>query len=103
MENKTKITLSKAQNGYVVGDSDAWGNFSNPLIFNSFEEAIAHVAVQFREKEFASTIRESQAMAKALANFCGAAVAPKLNAIEAKINPGIENVVAVEKSDDIPF
>lgn len=99
MGTKTKITLSKAQNGYVMGDVDYCGNFSNPLIFNSFEEAIASLAKDFGEEEFAQTIVQSQAMTRALTGLCSAAVAPKLAAIEAQVNPGAGNVIGL--SDDI--
>lgn len=97
---KTRVAIVKAENGYFLQDvSDYWSAYGSPRIFATFEDAISAMAADLGEESFSATIKETTAMASALSQFVGAVLKPQLLAIEAKVTPGIENVV----DDDIPL
>ena len=101
MAEMHNIGIQKAANGYVIQQINSYASYvGTPQIFSTFEEAIKAVALNFKEEEFANTIEQSQALSKSLTAFVSCSVAPKLLALEGKINPGKENLV---DGDDIPI
>jgi hypothetical protein len=99
-QKNKKVLISVAANGFIFHGHNEYGQTGDPEIFSTFEDVVHRVAVEFDQEAFAQTIHESQAMAQAMTKLCGAAVAPRLLAIETKMNPGIENVVkAVDDPD----
>lgn len=100
MSNANKIQITKIDNAYVVGCPDRWGDVSKEVALDDFEAVLGYLAEKFGEEELAATFVESRNMVRSLANICTTVLEPKLAAIEAKVNPGIENVV---DSDDEGF
>lgn len=90
----TKVRISKAKNGYVVQPVNDYGTDGEPEVFPTFEDALECVAKAFKEEAFAETVKSSHAMTMALSSLCHSAIAPKLLAIEAKVNPGVEHLVS---------
>lgn len=89
-----RVGIQRAKNGFVVQGINDYANFTGePEIFATFGEAVAKQSELLGETEFARTICQSQALSQSLSEFVAVSVAPKLLAIEAKVNPGIENVV----------
>lgn len=93
MKVDSKLQIEKVENGWIVGVPQAYSNPDKTEIFVTFEEAIARMAERLGQTNFSSTVKQSQALAHSLMEFCALAVAPKFQAIEAQLNPGIENVV----------
>lgn len=91
------IGLKKATNGYLLCHVNQYGNTSGETITTDFIDAIIQMAEACGETQFVGTLRESAAVSQSLEAFFGKVIAPKLTAIEAKINPGIENVVSSEE------
>lgn len=96
--SENRLMIEKLQNGYVVSKYSGYSDFTDKEICCTFEDAIMRVAERIGERAFASTLVQSQAFAKALVEVCEIAVKPKFQAIEARINPGSENI-----TDDISF
>lgn len=94
-----RYQISNAKNRFILQARSEYGSDSGaPEIFPTFTELVERVANGFGENAFAETVRKSQEMAAAMAAICHSAVAPQLKAIEARVNPGVENVV----DDDTP-
>lgn len=92
------IALKRAENGYLCELYGPYGADSQAHIFPSFLDAIIAIAEGYGESDFVNTLRETHEVSKALEGFFGKILAPKLLAIEAKLNPGVETIV-----DDISF
>lgn len=96
MDCAKRIGIAKAENGYLVQEIDNYANFrGEPKIFTNFEDAVEFMAEQLGEARFAATVKTSQVFATALSDFVTVAIAPKLQAIESRLNPGAENVVGL--------
>lgn len=94
----SQMTIRRASNGYFLQGYNPIGKDPDPEIFFTFEDTVERLAQHFGETEFAGTIKHSQEMARALTGIVESAIAPKLKAVEVKVNPGIENLV--KDSDD---
>ena len=90
------IKITCAQNGFILQQMTPYGADGQPEVFSTFEDAICVIAKTFEQRDFSETLKESQSLSRSLTNFVAASVAPKLLAIEAKVNPGVENVVNEE-------
>lgn len=95
-----KIQIAKIDNGYIVGCPDRWGDVSKEISFPDFEAVLGYLAENFGEEELATTFTESRDLVRNLAGICTKVLAPQLQAIEAKVNPGIENLVEDEDVSD---
>lgn len=94
MEQTKEVSILKAANGYMLQGLNIYTNKTGePEYYPTFLDAVIGLAANFKESEFVDTIKETQAVSVALEGFFGKILAPKLLAIEAKINPGIENLV----------
>lgn len=92
--------ISKATNGYIVQMVSRYGADGEPEVFTDFVDAIKHLSGVMGEHNFAETVRQARDLTQSLTAFCAMAVAPQLKAIEAKVNPGVENLV---EKDEIQF
>lgn len=95
MKTEMKLQIEKVENGWIVGIPSAYSNPDKTEIFTSFEDAVARMAERLGQTSFSSTVKQSQNLAHSLMEFCALAVAPKFTAIEARLNPGSENVIDV--------
>lgn len=95
-----KVVIEKLSNGFLVSKYETYGDTSEKKSCLTFCDAVEDVATRLKEEEFASTLKNSQAIATAFGALCVTALAPKLLALEAKVSPGIENLV---KDDSISF
>ena len=87
------LQIKKATGGYLLSHTaGAYSGESQPIICPTFVDVLTEVAEFYGEEDFSNTIKETQAVSVALEGFFGKIIAPKLLAIEAKINPGIENL-----------
>lgn len=92
------IKIQKAANGYLAQQITRYGSDGEMEIFPTFVDLMVGIAEGFGEHGAVATLRESERLSESLSAFISAAIAPKLLAIEAKVNPGIENIV-----DDDPI
>lgn len=99
-EGTAYIKLQKAANGYIATQITSYGNDGSPEIFPTFLDVVIGVAEAFGEANVVATLRESDRLSESLSAFISAAIAPQLLAIEAKVNPGIENIVETKRSED---
>lgn len=99
---KKNIAIRPADNGYVVGEWDGYSTLNNSMVFTNFLDVLEYICKRMEHPILASTIRQSEALTKSLTEICEIAVAPKLLAIQAQVNPGAENVVSMNV-DDIGF
>ena len=88
-----KIVIHKLQNGWIVGEPQSYDTPRDATMHVTFEDALVEIANRMGESGYASTVKQAQAMAVSMAEICSLAVAPKLLAIEARLNPGSENVI----------
>lgn len=100
MKELPKLIIQKVSNGFIVGEWGGYSDLSKQQVFTCFGDAIRYVSEMLGEKEFASTVIDASALTASLQKLCETAIAPKLLALEAKVNPGIENVV---EKDNLPF
>lgn len=108
MEQHTRCGIQRAANGFIVQAINDYANFTgSPEVFATFEDAVACLAGHLGQKKFSETVKKSQALTDSLTEFAALAVAPQLLAIEARMNPGVENLVNAKVNgktdDDLPF
>lgn len=94
MKKTQRICIEKVANGYILqGINDYYSKYGDAEIYPTYEEAILAVSENFNEEGFGATLKESQELSRSLSSFFRKVVKPELLAIEAKINPGVENIV----------
>ena len=96
LKDGQSVSVSKAENGYVIQMLNRYGSDGSPIVVLSFIDLVMIFAEAYGEEEFKNTIVETQTLSKAFTGFFDKIISPKLLAIEAKINPGIENLVEDE-------
>lgn len=89
-----KIVIHKLANGWLVGEPQSYDVPLNATMHVTFEDALIEIANRMGEASYAATVKQAQSMANSMAEICSLAVAPKLLAIEARMNPGSENVIS---------
>lgn len=94
-----RVEIRSAENGYIVQESNNYGTTGEPEIFNSFEDVVKRLAELSGETEFAGVVEHAYNFSRSLAGYIETVSAPRLMAIEAKINPGSENIVNEENED----
>lgn len=92
-ESKKWLSIRRATNGFIVQGHSTYGVEGDPEIFPTYEDAIESISKALGETSFGDTLKHASAMTRALTNLCEVAVAPKLLAIEARVVPGVENLV----------
>lgn len=100
MKENESLELRKAENGYIVTIKSPYGSNESQTIAGDFIDAVTMMAEACNEAAFVATLRENVELSKAMEGFFSKIMAPKLLALEAKVNPGVENVV---NADEIPF
>lgn len=107
---ESQLVVQRIDNGFLVGIPQSYSAPSEAQYAATFEDAVLNLAQRMGEVGFAATVKQAQAMAAAISEVASVAIAPKLLALNAQMNPGVENLVdkpkvngATVDANDIPF
>lgn len=93
-----RIAIDKISSGYLIQPlNDYYSAYGEATAFSDFISLVKFLSSNFKEEEFERSIEATCALSQAFTAFISCSVTPQLKAIEARINPGVENVVEDEE------